>query len=390
MPDEEDISQRTIRNMLTRNFVLGVLSMLAFMAAFYALVPTLPIYLERLGSNATEIGILVGAYSASSLGSRLFVGGALLRYSEKRVMMFGAVLFAVTFLACIVFRPFWPLLMVRFFQGIAFACLDTAALVFIVNAIPLAYRGQGLAYFLLAPNLAMALAPSSGMFLINRYNFTVLFLTCTGLAVAAFFFSCALKGQGVVKPDKSTPGSNRLFLDWKIVAPAVTGLLQNMVWGALGAFFPLYAIQCGITNPGLFFSAIAIMLIAGRSLGGRILDTCEKEKIILTFIFTGMVAMVILSFSKTLTMFILAGLLWGTGSSFLYPAFMMYAFEYAGSSGGTAIGTIRALMDLGLAIGPVIMGLIIPLTGYRVMFLCLALICLINLVYFQFYVRKRR
>ena len=46
-------------------------------------------------------------------------------------------------------------------------------------------------------------------------------------------------------------------------------------------------------------------------------------------------------------------------------------------------------MDLGVALGPMIMGIIIPLAGYRIMFLCLALICFINLNYFQFYVRKK-
>jgi hypothetical protein len=43
-----------------------------------------------------------------------------------------------------------------------------------------------------------------------------------------------------------------------------------------------------------------------------------------------------------------------------------------------------------MALGPMTMGLIIPIAGYRIMFLCLAIICLINLCYFQFYVRKKR
>ena len=40
-------------------------------------------------------------------------------------------------------------------------------------------------------------------------------------------------------------------------------------------------------------------------------------------------------------------------------------------------------MDLGMALGPVIMGIIIPLTDYPAMFLSLTLICLMNLCYFQ-------
>jgi MFS family permease len=82
-------------------------------------------------------------------------------------------------------------------------------------------------------------------------------------------------------------------------------------------------------------------------------------------------------------------LLWGTGHALLVPAFMTYSFEHAGSSDGAAVGTFRAFSDLGQALGPVVMGIIIPLTGYQIMFLCLALICLINLCYFQFYVRKK-
>jgi MFS family permease len=131
------------------------------------------------------------------------------------------------------------------------------------------------------------------------------------------------------------------------------------------------------------------MLIMGRVLGGKILDTYNKEKIIRIFIFTSMITMVILAFSTTLPMFILVGLLWGTGGGFFFPASMAYALDYAGSTAGPAVGTFRALSDLGLALGPALVGLIIPFTGYQVMFLFLALVSLINLSYFQFYVRKK-
>jgi MFS family permease len=89
-------------------------------------------------------------------------------------------------------------------------------------------------------------------------------------------------------------------------------------------------------------------------------------------------------------MFVIVGLLWGTGSSFFFPASMAYALEYASSSGGTAVGTFRALSDLGVTVGPAIMGIILPFTGYRIMFLSLAFVFFINLCYFQFYVRKKK
>jgi MFS family permease len=114
------------------------------------------------------------------------------------------------------------------------------------------------------------------------------------------------------------------------------------VYGTLTAFFPLYSLQCGVTNPGLFFMANAVVMVAGRAVGGKIFDTYNKEKIILTLILISMAAMFILSFSKTLPVFIFVGLPWGIGDAFFMPACMAYGFEYAGSSGGAAVRTYQA------------------------------------------------
>jgi MFS family permease len=227
MQNEENVPDHTIKSTVSRNFVFTFFGLFAFTLGYHALFPTLPIYLANLGSNMREIGVLVGILGVSALFSRLIAGGALRKYSEKSVMMFGALLFALTFLAFIVFRSFWPLFAV---------------------------------------------------------------------------------------------------------------------------------------SSGYFFSANAAMLIAGRVLGGKIVDTYNKEKIILAFPFTAMVAMVILSFSRTLPLVIFVGMIWGAGSAFFFPTAMASALEYAGSSDGTA---------------------------NRIMFLCLALISLINLCYFQFYVRTK-
>jgi MFS family permease len=389
MNNEGSISRYARRSLLTRDFILGFFGYFALLFACFAFLPTLPIYLTRLGSSEREIGVLVGIFGVSALVSRLVAGGVLTKYSEKSVLISAALLFAVTFPVCIILRPFWPFFAVRLSQGVALACFDTAALALIVKVTPLTHRGRVLGYFMLAPGLATVMAPSFGMFLVNGFSFTIFFLFCMGMSLCALPLFSSLKGQEKARPDTGTPKHNSFFLERKIIVPAVSAFLYNFVIGSIGAFFPLYAIQCGVANPGYFFSASAIMVIAGRALGGKIQDVWSRERIILTFTLTSMVAMVILSFSRTLPMFIFVGLLWGTGVAFIFPVSMAYALDYAGSSGGTAVGTFRAFMDLGSAIGPMVVGTIVPLTGYRIMFLCLALVCLGNLGYFQFYVRKR-
>jgi predicted MFS family arabinose efflux permease len=390
MDNEECLPQYTIKNILTRDFVLVFLTSFTFICAVFALMPTLPIFLLRAGSNEAEIGILVGIYAASSLFFRLIVGQVLVRYPAKSIMLFGCMLSVLIFISYLVIKPFWPFLLLRFFQGITLACVDTAAFAFAITIAPQAHRARAIGYFLLATNFALAVAPSFGMFLINRFRFSTLFLTCASLSLCAFIFSWHLEGKKSDGGQREKLNGSYFFFDQQMIVPAVLGFLYNFGWGAVAAFFPLYAIQCGVTNPGYFFSALAAMLIGGRILGGKILDAHSSETIMLSSMFVSVGAMFILTFSSTLPMFIFVGILWGTGSAFLYPASMSYAFEYAGSSDGRAVATFRALTDLGIALGPVVAGLILTLMGYRSMFFCLALIYLANISYFQFYVKKKR
>jgi MFS family permease len=189
-------------------------------------------------------------------------------------------------------------------------------------------------------------------------------------------------------PDSTTEDS--FLLSRKAVSPSIISSLSLFIWGALTAFFPLYAVDQGVTNPGLFFTTMAIMLILGRALGGKLLDLYSREKIILPCLTTYIISMVILSFSKTLPMFILVAVIWGIGHAFLIPSLVVYTLERVGSSPGPAMGTFTAITDLGVSLGPVIMGIIIHTAGYPMMFLCLALTGVINLSYFYFFVRKKK
>jgi MFS family permease len=372
----------------TRDFILVFLAQFTFTLVFHILIPTLPIYLSRLGSTETEIGVLIGIFFFSSLVLRPFIGRALLRIQEKTFMIAGALLFAFTSIAYLFALPFWPLLIVRIFQGIGFAFFHTAVFTLIVDISSEAHRGRSLSYFYLAINLSGALGPSLGMFLINHFSFTVLFWICFILSLASLFITHKL-GRKQIAPLPDSPSEDRFLLSRKAVPPSIISSISLFIWGALTAFFPLYAVDQGVANPGLFFTTTAIMLILGRALGGKLLDVYSRERIILPSLTLYIISMVILVFSKTLPMFILVAVILGVGHAFLTPSLVVYALERGGSSTGPAMGTFTAITDLGFSLGPVIMGIIIHTAGYPIMFLCLVLTGVINLSYFYFFVRKR-
>jgi predicted MFS family arabinose efflux permease len=303
-------------------------------------------------------------------------------------MMAGALLFTLTSPAYLLAPPFWPLLFVRLLQGIGFAFFHTASFTLIANITPQDHRGQSLGYFYLAMNISGALAPPVGMFIINQFSFTSLFLVCSGLSLCALLITHPL-GRRQVHSSEASSVEGGFLLSRKAVAPSLIGFFAMFIWGALAAFFPLYAMNQGVANPGLFFATMAVMLILGRSLGGKIIDLYSREKVILPCLTTYVVSMVLLAFSKTLPMFILVAVIWGIGHAFLVPSLVIYTLDRMGSSPGPAMGMFTAFADLGISLGPVIMGIVVHSTNYTFMFFCLAFTGVINLIYFYFFVRGK-
>jgi MFS family permease len=320
---------------------------------------------------------------------RPFVGRSLLRIPERRFMIAGALLFGITSVSLLWAPPFWPFLGVRVLQGVGYAFFSTASFTLIANISPEAQRGQSVSYFLLGYNIALALGPLLGMFLINQFSFTMLFMVCLGLSLIALFATNKLGRRNVPPLETSTNKESFLF-NRKALPPSIISFFFHFLWGALTTFFPLYAIYHGVDNPGFFFTTVAMMLILGRTIGGRMLDTYSREKVLLPCLITFIISMVILVFSKTLLPFTIVAVIWGIGHAFFYPSLVAFLFDRVGPSLGPAMGTFTAISDLGMCLGPVIMGITLQLTSYPIMFLCLFLIAILNLGYFYFFVRRSR
>ena len=376
------------QKILTRDFILSFFAQFAFSSVFFTLIPTIPIYLSRLGSTEAGIGVLIGALSVSSLVLRPLVGRALLKIPERNFMIAGTLLYAFSSIAYLVAKPFWPFLIVRILQGIGLAFFATASFTLISRISPEAHRGQSLGYFYLAINIAFALAPSFGVALMNLFDFPVLFIVCAGLSLGSLFITLKLEKRGI-DPLEEQSIQDQPLLSREALPSAIMAFMGSTIWGAVTAFFPLHALNHGVTNPGLFFAALAITLILARGLGGRILDLYNREKVLFPCLIVQIIAMTLLAFSTNLPMFILVAVIWGMGNAFFYPTLVAYTLDLAGSSRGPAIGTYMALSDFGSGMGAVIMGIILQWTNYPIMFFCLALTGVINLLYFYFAVRKK-
>jgi MFS family permease len=376
------------KRLFTRDFILIGSAQFVFSAVFCLLMPTLPIYLSRKGATESQIGILIGVFSVASLLLRPFVGKALGRIPERRFLFAGTVLYLAASLAYLVAMPFWPIMVVRILHGIGLAFFATASITLTANMAADENRGQALSYFFVTINVAFAVAPFSGMLLINHFGFTWLFIVCAMLSLVSLLIVGRLPKVQEILPAGAAAGAQP-FVSWEAMPPSIMAFLVNIIWGALTAFFPLYALSRGIQNPGYFFGTVALVHVFARGFGGRVLDLYEREKIILPCLFVYILAMILMTFATTLPLCILVGLVYGGGNAFLYPTLVAFALDRAGTARGPAMGTFTAVADLGAGMGSVIMGAVLEMTGYRTMFVCLVGIAVCNLAYFHFMVKTR-
>ncbi len=373
---------------LNRDFVLSFFAQLVFSSVFCILVPTLPIYLSKFQATESEIGFLIGIFSVSSLILRPIVGRGLLTIAEKKFMIGGALIYAVSCIAYLVAPPFWPLFIVRLFQGIGMALFSTASFTLAANIIPQERRGQLMSYFSLSTNLSWALGPLMGMLIINHFNFDTLFLVCAVLSLSTLYISTRFKSREMI-PAEDRRSNFSSFLNREALPASLIAFLLNVIWGTLVAFFPLYALRHGVLNPGIFFLFLALTISSGRILGSKLIDRFGHKRIIVPCLIIIIMAIAMLSYSTTIAMFILSAVILGTGWALIYPSLLVHAIENAGSARGPGMGTFTALADLGAGIGPMIMGVILEWTSYPTMYLSLILGAIMGILYFHYMAARK-
>src|SRR5690625_3972072 len=151
----------------TRDFVLICFANFFIFLGFQMTLPTLPLFVKALGGSDQSIGLIVGIFTFSALIIRPYVGNALESKGRRFVYMIGLALFVLyvgsfAFVTSIIF-----LIVIRIIQGIGWAFSTTASGTVATDIVPPQLRGEGLGYFGMSGNLALALGPTLGLALLD-------------------------------------------------------------------------------------------------------------------------------------------------------------------------------------------------------------------------------
>lgn len=346
--------------------------------AFYILTPLLPIYLnDQFKADKDLIGLVLSGYVVATLLIRPFSGFMVDCFNRKRVLVLCFFTFFLCFTGYIGAGTLLMFAIVRTMHGIPFGATTVANSTVAIDVLPSSRRNEGIGFYGLSNNIAMAVAPSVGIYIYHATNnFELLFWIALAIALCGFICATQVKlPQREIKKGKIKMSLDHFFLGraWLMAANI---LLFGLCWGVMSNYVAIYGQEAlGITDgTGLFFMILSGGLVASRLFGskalraGKITRSCAQGVICSTVGYALFAWM-----PHPICYYIAAGLI-GLGNGRMYPAFLnMFVKVARHDQRGTANSSILISWDLGMGIGILLGGFIAEETGYTAAFLFVAI-----------------
>ena len=361
------------KSILSRDFIILCGVNFLFFAAFYMLIPVLPLYLlNDLQAGKSLTGILLSLYVLAALASRPFAGRLVDSYPRKAVFVIGAVFYVATFCGYLWVSTFALFGLLRVLHGLAFGLVNTSTTTLAVDTIPQSRLGSGMGIFGITAAVPMALGPMLGLILYERGGAQLVFYAALSAAGAGAVLGSLVQ---TIKDVPGAPASGAGLLS-KLLLPGVgkTALgiaCIGFIYGLILNFITVYAQERGLNvNTGYFFGLLAVGMITSRLFAGRLIDNGRMNLVIYSGQAAYLLGLVLLATVRSEALFFGSALLLGLATGLLIPAFQTMVISMASpSQRGLANSSFFIAWDGGIGLALFSGGFIAHMTSFQMLYL---------------------
>lgn len=387
--------------LFTPSYILMCLANFLTAFSFFLLVPTLPFYLvDNFGIDESMVGLVLSCYVVAVLCIRPFAGFIADMFPRKRVYLISYTLFALSFVGYLfVFSDIMLFILLRVIHGFAFGALNTTGNTLVIDIMPSSRRGEGLGYFGVTNNLAMAFGPMTGLFIISDENYTLLFVAALITAVIGCILASLVKVKFRQPLDRcGKMFSADRFLLFEGIPASLAFFMLAIPYGMTSSYIAIYAAEVGIEHGvGVFFTIQGAGLIVSRLISGKQVDKGFITPTITRGIAIALVgvtgeAMLSLACGFNIglgyVVYFLSAFLIGYGFGTIFPAFNTLFINMAPNSRrATANATYLTGWDVGIGAG-MLLGGALSVNGYSGSFAFSAILVVAALIYFTTFVAR--
>lgn len=365
--------EKQLDKLWNRDYCMAMAGNFMLFFSFYLLTPLLPIYLDaQFGADKDTIGLVLSGYVVAALLVRPFSGYIVDCFDRKRVLMVCFFFFFVCFAGYVGAGTLLMFAIVRTIHGLPFGATTVANSTVAIDVLPSSRRNEGIGFYGLSNNLAMAIAPSAGIWIYGATgNFMVLFWIALAVALLGFWCSTAINLPRRKPVEGKPPMSLDHFFLTRAWLLAVNILFFGLCWGVMANYVALYGKEkLGIVDgTGLFFALLSAGLFVSRLYGakalraGRLTENALEGSVISTVGYT------LFAFAPGEWAFYVPALLIGLGNGRMYPAFLnMFISVARHDQRGTANSSILTSWDVGMGLGILAGGVLSEYCGYSATF----------------------
>ena len=374
-------------------FILAANFLLYF--GFWLLIPVLPFYLSEIfNAGNSTIGIILSCYTVAALCIRPFSGYFLDSFARKPLYLLAYFIFMTMFAGYIIAGSLVLFILFRIIHGVSFGMVTVGGNTVVIDIMPSSRRGEGLGYYGLSNNIAMAVGPMSGLFLHDAgMSYTTIFCCSLGSCIAGFI--CASLVKTPYKPPvKREPISLDRFILLKGIPAGISLLLLSIPYGMTTNYVAMYAKEIGINaTTGFFFTFMAVGMAISRIFSGKIVDKGKITQVISAGLYIVVCSFFLLSACVYIInwnsmacgiIFFAVALLLGVGFGIMFPAYNTLFVNLApNNQRGTATSTYLTSWDVGIGIGMLTGGYIAEVSTFDKAYLFGACLTIISMLYFN-------
>ena len=362
--------------------------------SFTLIVPLLPLYLsETFGAGKDTIGLVLAGYTVMALVIRPFSGYLVDSFPRRVVLIVCNFLFFALFVGYLVAGSLTVFAIFRTLHGAPFGATTVAASTVAIDVLPSSRRTEGIGYYGLSNNLAMAIGPVLAIYVLQAVhgNYDVLFVLSLLLSLAGLVVDATIRlpRRDFAAVDRVV-SLDRFFL-LRGAREAAAMLCFAFSYGVLSTYVAIYGKEeLGVTHgTGVFFTLLAVGLIVSRLTGAHALRENRVSRNSTMGVLVSIVGYTLFAGLHNLVGYYAAAFIIGLGNGHMYPAFQNMFINLAEHrQRGTASSSILTAWDAGVGLGVLVGGVVAEHLGYHAAFWAAMGVNAVGVVYYLARVRR--
>ena len=265
------------------------------------------------------------------------------------------------------------IVILQFVGGIGLGAFWPTAEAIVTDLTPIDKRVREMGRYGIALVLGVLIGPLIGGILIERLNYSYLFVSSSAVIVVSMMQTIIWVVPSYPSGKASHPQniSGNLHIIRKLIPWYIMIICYGAVWGLITSIFPGYAHSAGISAifVGLLFTGFALGRIFSYATAHRYLRFGEKKTLVCSSLMIS-VGILVLGVLPSFPSFLLGIMLVGGGAGVVFPiAISLISRQFPEDSSGAAVGSYETSMNIGQTGGPYLAGVLASLTSIRCSFL---------------------